>query len=120
MHVDTITKWFSRFLARYVIHKPCNKVIGNKTQCPYCERKVKDDDIIKLPPLPFHGLRHTAATLLIGQGAHLKSISSRLGHANISTTGDIYAHALKSVDRDIADKLDHIFNDSTNKNTANN
>lgn len=59
-----------------------------------------------LPPLPFHGLRHTAATMMIAQGANIKNLSSRLGHSNISTTGNIYAHALKSVDRDIADKTD--------------
>jgi len=65
-----------------------------------------------LPPLPFHGLRHTSATLMISQGAPLKNISSRLGHANISTTGDIYGHALKSVDREIANNMDSIFNGS--------
>ncbi len=81
MHPDTVSKWFPKFLKRH-----------------------------KLPPLPFHGLRHTAASLLIAEGAPAKNISSRLGHANISTTYDIYGHALKSVDRDIADKLDHIFN----------
>lgn len=59
-----------------------------------------------LPSLPFHGLRHTAATIMIAQGADIKNLSSRLGHSNISTTGNIYAHALKSVDRDIADKTD--------------
>jgi len=62
-----------------------------------------------LPPIPFHGLRHTAASLLIAEGVPAKNISSRLGHANISTTFDIYGHAFKSVDREIADKLDHIF-----------
>jgi len=60
----------------------------------------------ELPPLPFHGLRHTAATIMIAQGADIKNLSSRLGHSNINTTGNIYAHALKSVDRDIADRTD--------------
>lgn len=60
----------------------------------------------KLPPLPFHGLRHTAATIMISQGADVRNLSSRLGHANTSTTLNIYSHALKSVDRDIAEKTD--------------
>lgn len=105
-HPGWPSRWFPKFLARTIIHKPCNKVIGNTTHCPHCEKKVKDEDIIKLPPLPFHGLRHTAATIMIAQGADIKNLSSRLGHSNISTTGNIYAHALKSVDRDIADKTD--------------
>ncbi len=62
-----------------------------------------------LPHIPFHSLRHTAATLLIGRGLHAKTISSRLGHSNISTTMDIYGHALKSADREAADKLDNLF-----------
>ncbi|MDW7652474.1 MAG: tyrosine-type recombinase/integrase, partial [Bacillota bacterium] len=62
-----------------------------------------------LPHLNFHGLRHTSTTLLIGQGVHAKTISSRLGHSNISTTMDIYAHHLKSADKEAADKLDGLF-----------
>ncbi|SHF75840.1 Site-specific recombinase XerD [Desulfofundulus australicus DSM 11792] len=79
MHIDTISKWFPAFLKRH-----------------------------NLPPLPFHGLRHTHASLLIGQGVHAKTISARLGHSNISTTMDIYGHALKSADREAAEKLDGI------------
>jgi integrase len=59
-----------------------------------------------LAPIPFHGLRHTSATLLIAEGADLKEVSDRLGHANTSTTGNIYAHFLKSADKAAADKLD--------------
>ncbi|KKM12917.1 integrase [Clostridiales bacterium PH28_bin88] len=80
MHPDTISKWFPKFLKRHW-----------------------------LPPLPFHGLRHTSTTLLIAQGVNVKNISTRLGHASISTTMDIYGHALKSADREAADKLDHLF-----------
>lgn len=64
----------------------------------------------ELPPLNFHGLRHTSITLLIGQGVSLVNASKRAGHSNVSTTGNIYAHALKSADRDAADKLENLFN----------
>lgn len=40
----------------------------------------------------FHGLRHTAATLLIENGVDLKTVSAGLGHSNIGITGNIYAH----------------------------
>ncbi|TJY42675.1 site-specific integrase [Cohnella pontilimi] len=53
----------------------------------------------------FHDLRHTSATLLINQGVHAKVISSRLGHANISTTMNIYGHVLQSADHSAAEKL---------------
>lgn len=62
-----------------------------------------------LPPLPFHGLRHSAATLLINQGLPVKSISGRLGHSNISTTMDIYGHYLKSADKEASDRLEQAY-----------
>ncbi len=63
----------------------------------------------KLKYIRFHDLRHTSATLLLNQGVHAKIISSRLGHANITTTLNIYAHALQEADQAAADKLDSLF-----------
>ncbi|NRR04562.1 site-specific integrase [Brevibacillus sp. RS1.1] len=56
----------------------------------------------------FHDLRHTAATLLISQGVHAKIISERLGHASITTTMNVYGHALQSADKEAANKYDNI------------
>jgi integrase len=39
-----------------------------------------------VPRIPFHGLRHTHATLLMKAGVHPKVASERLGHANITLT----------------------------------
>jgi site-specific recombinase XerD len=49
-----------------------------------------------LPHISLHSLRHTNATLLISAGVDMKTVSSRLGHARLSTTSDIYTHAIKS------------------------
>lgn len=62
----------------------------------------------KLPQIPFHGLRHTSATLLIASKQDLKTVSSRLGHAQTSTTMNIYAHALEECDRKAANALENI------------
>lgn len=80
MHPDTVSRWFPKFLKRQ-----------------------------GLPELPFHGLRHTAATMLINQGLPAKSISGRMGHSNIGTTFDIYGHYLKSADRESADRLEEVY-----------
>lgn len=45
-----------------------------------------------LPPLRFHDLRHTNATLLLQDGAAMKDVQCWLGHASMSTTADFYAH----------------------------
>lgn len=62
----------------------------------------------KLPLIPLHGLRHTAATLLISQGVDIRTVSGRLGHANTSTTLNVYAEYLKELDRTASDKLESL------------
>lgn len=39
-----------------------------------------------------HGLRHTHCSLLFEAGASLKEVQDRLGHSNVQTTMNIYAH----------------------------
>lgn len=46
----------------------------------------------------FHDLRHTNATLLIAAGTNLQTVAHRLGHADVTTTGKIYAHAIEAAD----------------------
>lgn len=47
--------------------------------------------------LPFHGLRHAHATLLLKESVNVKIVSKRLGYANIGITLDAYAHMLPSM-----------------------
>ena len=52
-----------------------------------------------------HGLRHTNASLLIAQGVDVRTVASLLGHAQASTTLDIYAHASDKNKREAQEKL---------------
>ena len=54
-------------------------------------------------PITIHGLRHTSATLKAGVAPHV--VQQRLGHKKITTTLDIYAHALPSMQQDAAQPL---------------
>lgn len=63
---------------------------------------------VGLEGVRFHDLRHTHAALLIAQGEHPKTIQSRLGHASISTTLDVYGHLFEGLDESAAAKLDTI------------
>ena len=61
-----------------------------------------------LPRIKFHDLRHTHATLLLSQGVDIKTIQKRLGHSDISTTLNVYAHSVQELDQkasQIFDKL---------------
>ncbi|WP_281532696.1 tyrosine-type recombinase/integrase [Anaerocolumna aminovalerica] len=68
-----------------------------------------EDESLKLPNIPLHGLRHTSATVLISEDVDVRTVSARLGHAQTSTTMNIYAHSLKESDKKAADKLDRLF-----------
>lgn len=73
---------------------------------------VRHNETVKpekvLPLIPFHGLRHTSATLLIASKQDVRTVSSRLGHAQASTTMNIYAHALQESDKRAANALENM------------
>lgn len=58
--------------------------------------------------LKLHGLRHTSATMLLANGCDIKTVSTRLGHADLETT-NIYVHSLGETDQTAADTFDRIF-----------
>ena len=73
------------------------------------DRYNKDDNNKqKLPSIPFHGLRHTSATLLIAGKQDAKTVAARLGHAQTSTTMNIYVHALKEADKTASDAIENV------------
>lgn len=48
-----------------------------------------------LPHINAHALRHSAASLLIGNDVDIVTVSKQLGHKDVSTTENIYAHLLE-------------------------
>ncbi|MGN0169435.1 MAG: site-specific integrase [Lachnospiraceae bacterium] len=86
MYIDTPSQRFTKLIKDY------NQTVE------------KEED--KLPDISLHGLRHTMATLLIGEGMEISTVSGRLGHADISTTLDIYTHFLKDHDKTASDTLE--------------
>jgi integrase len=62
-----------------------------------------------LPDLHFHCLRHTAATLLLSRGVHVKVVSEMLGHADITITLRTYAHVTPTMQQAAADEMEKVF-----------
>lgn len=62
----------------------------------------------KLPMIPFHGLRHTKATLQIAAGTDIRTVSAILGHRETSTTMNTYAHALQTAEQEAADSMERL------------
>lgn len=52
--------------------------------------------------LRLHDLRHTHATHLVSSGLNIKAVSSRLGHASVGITLDLYSHAQREDDEKAA------------------
>ena len=59
--------------------------------------------------LKFHELRHTQATVLLANGVDVKTVQTRLGHANPSITRGWYAHAIPENDHEAADIFGNLF-----------
>lgn len=80
VHPDSVTDWMRKFSKRH-----------------------------DLPHISPHGFRHTMASLLYFNGADAVSISNRLGHAQVSTAANIYAHVIAKADQRNAAILEDIF-----------
>ena len=79
MHPCSVTTWLARFSDRH-----------------------------GLPHINPHAFRHTMTSLLFFCGVDSVSISKRLGHSQVSTTTDIYAHVMEEADKRNADVLGEI------------
>ncbi len=74
------------------------------------DNKLTDEEkkTLLLPNITLHGLRHTSATLLISENVDTRTVSARLGHAQPSTTLNIYAHAIKARDEIASNTLENM------------
>jgi integrase len=50
-----------------------------------------------------HTVRHSHASILLEKGVALTTVSERMGHSSVSTTADIYSHALRGKDEEAAE-----------------
>ena len=57
----------------------------------------------------FHDLRHTFATMMIGNGCDVRTVASYLGHASVNMTLDIYADVDPEAKRAAVGKVDESF-----------
>lgn len=77
-----------------------------------------------LKDIRFHDLRHSCASLLLSTGIHMKQIQEWLGHADFSTTANIYSHLdfsskIESA-QNIANALNGVYADKNERELAEN
>lgn len=86
----------------HIFCMPTGKVYDPRTYEDLFKRTLKAAD---LPGINFHALRHTFATRALEAGMDIKVLSSILGHAQASTTLNLYAHTLPDHKRDSMEKM---------------
>ena len=77
-----------------------------RTFQPACE-------VAGLKGLTFHGLRHTAGSIWLDAGMNIKVIQERLGHKDIQTTLNIYAHLMPNADAEAVKLLEGLISEDT-------
>lgn len=87
--------------SEYVISTKSDFVIPRSFEYRY-HKMLKQTGI---EAINFHSLRHTFATNCISNGMDVKSLSEILGHANTSTTMQIYVHPSMDIKRKQLNKV---------------
>lgn len=59
-----------------------------------------------IPRQRFHDLRHACASFLLAQGLSPRMVMEVLGHSQISTTMNVYAHIMPEMHQEAADRMD--------------
>ena len=62
-----------------------------------------------LPDIRFHDLRHTFASIALGRGANINTVSKMLGHSSVKITLDVYGHLMPGMQSEALGHLDGVF-----------
>lgn len=75
--------------------------LRNRSLIPACK-------LAGLTPVNWHALRHTHASLLHSEGVPLRVAQAQLGHSHMTTTLEVYTHAMDGGQREAVSKLERI------------
>ena len=93
---------YSASAVNNAIHR-ATKAYNNKEEM---DAKKEDREPLLLPDFSAHHLRHTFCTRLCENETNLKVIMSIMGHADISTTMDIYAECTKEKKKEVMTNIE--------------
>ena len=69
-----------------------------------------------LRKIRFHDLRHSCASIMLANGVPMKQIQEWLGHADFSTTANIYSHLDYTTKQNSANTISNVFSFVETKN----
>lgn len=97
------------------LNKTIRRIIRD---CNDAELSKNPEATLLLPHFSCHSLRHTFTTRMCEAGVNVKVIQDTLGHADISTTLNIYADVTRELKKDEFIGLDSYFT-AKSRNPAN-
>ena len=86
----------------------CNEIgqpLDPRSFTHYFERLLKNADI---PPVTFHGLRHTYATMALQEGVDIRTTQENLGHHAAAFTLDVYSSVTDKMKKEATDKIGNL------------
>ena len=92
----------------FVVCKPNGQPYAPDSLSQKWERFLAENN---LPKIRLHDTRHTCTTAMLSAGIDHKTVSQRLGHADVYIPLNTYAHCTPAMDKAAAEKLDHIIFD---------
>lgn len=98
MYLDTPKRKFENILTAYN-----DMIVRDETL------SLDEKEDMTLPVIRLHDLRHTSATLLLGYGVDIETVSHRMGHSRASITLDVYGHCLEEMDTKASETLGMLF-----------
>lgn len=90
MAPGTITKWFKSFMLNHP----------------------------ELPPITFHGLRHTHGSILLYMGMDIESVASQMGHNSIKMLIENYGHDVNNKPSEVSEKMGTALNSENKRKKA--
>ena len=90
----------------YVCRWPDGRELGPDYMSRRFQALLKEQG---LPNVRFHDLRHSCASYMLKLGCSMKEVSDWLGHSNIQTSMNVYAHLDIEQKQNIADKFNATF-----------
>ena len=87
----------------------CRWPDGRPMRCDYLSRAFKN--LLakhELPSIRLHDLRHSCASYMLKMGCSMKEVADWLGHADIKTSMNVYAHLDIEAKKSVADRFSSI------------
>ena len=101
---------FNEILNPHSINRAIERIVRdyNLAESEQAEKESRKPEL--LPHFSAHNLRHTFCTRLCETGTNLKVIQEIMGHADITTTMDIYNEATQELKLQTFEKLEGVIN----------